>query len=202
MSIVFRDVPVDVGSTVRTGVALMASKRAFHTPRLSSTIKEKAVSPFTEQAFPVYNLGLSDIAENPDIKAAIQTGWRFNIKHNDELLAHAETIIDPDGKNLFAGTNEGPLVGGADKAIKVAEGQREIINGNYEVRLLFIPALKVTVLWLADKEDKVDYAVPIEPTPAYLTPNKIISLNDLLMILQGKAKSAFEAYRGKKGLVG
>jgi hypothetical protein len=83
------------------------------------------LSPFTEQAFPVYNLGLSDIAENPDIKAAIQTGWRFKIKQNDELLAHAETIIDPDGKNLFAGTNEGPLVSGADKAIKVLKGREK-----------------------------------------------------------------------------
>lgn len=202
MPIVYRRVPAEAIEAVRTGVELMASKRAFHTPRLSSAVTKKAVVPAPEQAFPIYHLGLSDIAGSPDIKASVQTGWRYMLKQDDEVLAHAETIIDPNGKHLFAGTNEGPLIEGTTKAIKAVEGQKEIKKGNFEVRLLFIPALYVTALWLTDKEGKFDFAVPIEPTLSPLTPNKLIPLKEFLVILQDKAKSAIESYRDNETLVG
>jgi hypothetical protein len=75
------------------------------------------------------------------------------------------------------------LVEGTAKAINAAEKQREIKKGNYEVRLLFIPAFYVTALWLVDKTDKADLAMPIEPAPEFLTPNKLMPLENLLTIL-------------------
>jgi hypothetical protein len=202
MPIVYRYVPAEAVEAVSSGVELMISKRAFHTPRLSRAVTKKAIVPFSEQALPVYHLGLSDIVGDSDIKSSVQTGWRYILKQDDEVLAHAETIIDPNGKHLFAGTNEGPLIEGTTKAIKAVEGQKEIIKGNFEVRLLFIPAIYVAALWLTDKEGKVDFAVPIEPTPAPLTPNKLITLKELLSIVQDKAKSALASYQDKEALGG
>ncbi|HII93575.1 MAG TPA: hypothetical protein HA262_15860 [Methanosarcina sp.] len=202
MPIVYRNKPAEATEAVRTGLELMASKSAFKTPRLHSAFTEKAVTPLTEQALPVYNLGLSDIAASPTTKASIHTGWRYTLKQNDEIIAHAETVIDPNSRHLFAGTNEGPLVEGTEKAIKAAEEQSEIKKGNFEARLLFVPALHVTALWLADKERKADFAVPIKPVPSPLIPNKLIPLEDLLVILQEKARSVIESYRDEETLVG
>ncbi len=120
------------------------------------------------------------------------------LKKNDVTLAHAETIIDPNGKNLFAAIREGPIVEGTAKAITTTEGQNEIKVGNFEVRLLFIPALHIIALCLADEKEKADFVVPNEPTQAPLTPNKLIPLNEFLVILQREAKSALESYRGKE----
>ena len=94
---------------------------------------------------------LSDLVKDRKEKELSQTGCRYTLIHNNEIIAHAEAVIDQNGKNLFAGTNEGPLVEGTAKAIKVAEKQSEIKKGNYEVRLLFIPALHLSALWLVDK---------------------------------------------------
>jgi hypothetical protein len=195
--------PDEAIEAIKTGVELMASKNAFHSPRLSRAFNEKIIAPILEKdlaalperALPVYSLGLSDIAKSPDIKTSYKTGWCYTLNQDDETIAHAQTIIDPNGKHLFAGTNEGPLVEGTYKAIKAVEKQKEVKERIFEVRLLIIPALNVAALWLVDKENNVDFAVPIEPAPASLTPNELIPLEDFLAIVQDKAKSAIESYR-------
>lgn len=203
MPLVYRNEPDEAAKAVRNGLEQMASKGAFSTPRLRSAVAEKAAAPSTEKALPVYNLGLSDLVEEQKKeKAPPQIGWRYTLKQNNEVIAHAETVIDKNGKNLFAGTNEGPLVEGTAKAINAAEKQSKIKKGNYEVRLLFIPALYVTALWLVDKTDKADLVMPIEPAPTFLTPNKLMPLEDLLAVLQEKAKSKLESYHDDDTLGG
>lgn len=166
MPIIYRKALPEVDKVARTGV-----ERAFAAQHI-------------KQALPVYHLGLSDIAESPDIKKSVQTGWHYMLKQNDVTVAHAETVIDPNGKNLFAAISEGPIVEGTAKAITATEGQNKIKVGNFEVRLLFIPALHIISLWLADEKGKADFVVPIEPTPAFLTPNELIPLNEFLITLQ------------------
>lgn len=200
MPIIYRSEPAEAVEALRAGLERMAFKRAFTTPRLRSYMAKKTEAPLPEQALPVYHLGLSDIAKNQDLEASTHTGWRYTLKQNNEMIAHAETIISPNGKHLFSAINEGPLVEGTAKAIKVAEEQSEVKKGNFEVRLLFIPALYVTALWLVDKEGKKDFAMPIEPSPAPFTPDKLIPLQDFLSVLQEKAKSALESYRGEETL--
>jgi hypothetical protein len=58
------------------------------------------------------------------------------------------------------------------------------------------------VLWLVDTEGKSDLAMPVEPTPPPLIPNKLMSLGDLLAFLQEQAKSKLEAYHGDEKLGG
>jgi hypothetical protein len=202
MPLVYRNESDEAADAVRKGLEQMASKKAFSTTRLRNAVAEKAAAPSTEQALPVYNMGLSDLVKDRKERELSQTGWRYTLIHNNEIIAHAETVIDQNGKNLFAGTNEGPLVEGTAKAIKVAEKQSEIKKGNYEVRLLFIPALHISALWLVDKEGKADLAIPVEPTPSSLTPNKLMPLGDLLAFMQEQAKSKLEAYHGDEKLGG
>jgi hypothetical protein len=115
---------------------------------------EKAGEPVPERTLPVYHLGLSDPAEGKDASAAVHTGWRHMIKQNNEIVAHGETIIDTKGIHHFAAINEGPLVKGTSKGIATAEKEDAIKKGNFEVRILLVPALHVAALWLVDRDGK------------------------------------------------
>jgi len=195
MPIVYQKEPAEAAEAMKEGLNNMTSMRAFSTPRLRRVSTGEAEAPVLGQALPVYNLGLSDLAEEKNASAAIHTGWRYALKQGDEIVAHGETIIDPAGKHHFAATNEGPLVEGTTKAIEAAEAQNEIRRGEFEVRFLQVPALYVAALWLVNKSGGPDYAVPVEPAPAPLVPNKLLPFNDLLTLLQEKAKSHSAAQR-------
>lgn len=195
MPIVYRNEPAEAAEAMREGLDKMTLNRAFSTPRLRTAMATKAEAPVPAQALPVYTLGLSDLAEGRDASAAVHTGWRYAVKQDDEIVAHGETIIDPAGKHHFAATNEGPLVQGTTRAIEAAEAQDEIKRGDFEVRFLFVPALYVAALWLVDRSGKSDFVMPVEPAPPPLVPNKLMPFNDLLALLQEKAKSYSAAQR-------
>jgi hypothetical protein len=195
MPIVYRKEPDKVAEVLKAGLEHMTSKSAFTSPQLRSIISEKAPVPMPEQALPVYYLGLLDIVKNKDLQASIHSGWKYILKKNDKTIAHAETVIDPKGRHVFSGTSEGPFIEGLSTAIKVAEEHDEIKVGNFEARLLLIPALHITSLWLVDTEDKSDFVVPIERTPSFLRPNMLIPLKDFCGILYNEAKAALALYQ-------
>ncbi|MGZ4924870.1 MAG: hypothetical protein ACXV4B_00225 [Halobacteriota archaeon] len=173
----------------------MTAKRAFSTPRLRAALAEKAKAPTPAQAVPVYTLGLSDLAAEKDVSAAVNTGWRYGVMRGEEIVAHGETVIDPAGKHHFAATSEGPLVEGTAKALDAAEAEDEIKNGEFEVRFLQVPALYVAALWLVNKRGGPDYAVPVAPAPPPLVPNKLVPFDNFLMILHEEARKHLAALR-------
>jgi hypothetical protein len=188
MPIIYQKEPAEAAKAMKQGLDKMIANRAFSTPRLARLSTGEAGAPVPVQALPVFTLGLSDLAEGKDASAAVNTGWRYAVKQDDEIVAHGQTIIDPAGKHQFAATNEGPLVEGTHKAIEAAEAQDEIKSGEFEIRFLQVPALYVAALWLVDKSGGRDYAVPVEPAPPPLIPSKLMPFGDLLEFLQEKAK--------------
>jgi hypothetical protein len=189
MPIIYRNEPAEATEAMKSGLEKMVSKRAFSTPRLRKAIIETAEAPVPAQAVPVYTLGLADLVKGKDVSAAANTGWRYAVKQNNEIVAHGETIIDPQGRHHFAATSEGLLVEGTTKALDLAEAQDIIRKGKYEVRFFQVPALYVAALWLVDKTGKSDMALPIAPTPPPLVPNRLIPFSDLLAFLQEKARA-------------
>jgi hypothetical protein len=142
---------------------------------------------------PVYNIGLTDLAKSRDLTAAVQTSWRYLLRHDNEVIASADAVVGPDRKPAFAQVNEGPLVGGTVRAIQTADAQEEVKKGKYEVRLLMVPALYTAALWLVDTTGGRDLAVPLDPAPPPLIANKLISAKELLLVLQEAAKAALAA---------
>lgn len=185
MSLIFKSEPSKVAEVVRNGLGRMASLRAFTTPRLAKIIagfpKDRALTPpIPFQAMPVYHLGLEDLAEGRDLSAAIQTGWRYLLKHENEVVASADAILDADKNPVFAQVNEGPLINGTVSAIQVANNEK----GEYEIRFLMVPALHMAALWLVDTTGRSNVAIPISPAPPYLMPDKPIPVRELLVVLQ------------------
>jgi len=86
--------------------------------------------------------------------------------------------------------------------IQAANSNDEIKKGQYEVRLLMIPAIYVASLWLVDAAGKRDLAVPLEPTAPPLVANKVIPLNELMTIAQKLAKASLSSQQPDQALGG
>ncbi|HEY9246767.1 MAG TPA: hypothetical protein VIO11_07980 [Candidatus Methanoperedens sp.] len=195
MTLIFKSEPSEVAEVIKNKLGQMASIRAFRTPQLARIIsKGTAQPPVPTQALPVYHLGLTDLAEDRDLgAAAVQTGWRYSLKHENKVIASAETVFGPDRKPIFAQINEGPLVQGIQSAIRAADAHQGIKKSEYEVRLLMIPALYTAALWLVDTKGGHDMAVPIAPVALPLQPDKPVPVEKLLAVLQNAARAKLSA---------
>jgi hypothetical protein len=192
MPLNFKKEPAEVKEAVESGLSRMTKKQAFSTPNLKRAVIAGVIAPVTQQAIPVYNMGLSELAEGKNFNTARQNAWRYVVKQSNEVVASADVAVGPDGKQTLAQVNEGPLVAGTIEAIKVANAQETIKNGQYEARLLIIPALYVAALWLFDTAGKLDYLIPVKPIPPFLE-NKLYTTDDFKTILEKVTKEKIAA---------
>jgi len=203
MSLSFKTEPSEVAQVMKSKLGQMTSLRAFRTPELARAISGgKAQPPVPSQALPVYHLGLTDLAKNGNLSSVSHTGWRYSLKKGNRVIADAETVFGPGRKPLFAQVNEGPLVQGTQSAIKAASTNKDIKTGNYEVRLLMIPALYTAALWLVDTKGGEDMAIPIAPVALPLEPDKPIPVETLLVVLRKAAKSTLATQKADEAIGG
>lgn len=189
MSLLFKTEPSKVATIVKDKLDQMASLKAFRTPQLARALsRDSAKPPVPTQPLPVYHLGLADLAKDCDLSKATQTGWRYLLKHEDSVIASAETVIGSDRQPIFAQVNEGPLVKGTESAIRSAKEHKDVKKSEYEVRILMIPALYTSALWLVDIKGGKDMAIPIAPASLSLEPDKPITIEKLLVVLRKEAK--------------
>ena len=192
MPLIFKPEPQEVKQVVESQLGKMTSKQAFSTPHLAKMKEEDVGAIIPTQVVPVYNLGLNDLVENRDMAAAELKSWRYLIEHSGEVVASADAVIDAEGKPVFSHVNEGPLVNGITSAIHTANSQEMLQRGEYEVRLLMVPALYVAALWFVDTAGAQDHAMPIEPTFEPLRANELITIEQFTSTLQELARAHSE----------
>jgi hypothetical protein len=135
---------------------------------------------------PVFSLGLSDLTTAPGLEAARPTGWRYLLRQGDRVVASAETVTIPAGRQEFAQINCGPFVASTAAALETADALPETMDRSYEPRLLDVPALHTMALWLhGDRKD--DLLIPLDPAPEGIEPNRAYPADELLGILADKA---------------
>lgn len=188
MPLIFKPGPQEVKQVVESHLGKMISKQAFSTPHLSKMKEEDVGAIIPTQTVPVYHLGLNDLVENRAIAAAELRSWRYLIEHSGEVVASADAVIDAEGKPVFSHVNEGPLVNGITSAIHTANSQEMLQRGEYEVRLLMVPALYVAALWFVDTTGAQDYTMPIGPAFEPLRANELITIEQLTSTLQELAR--------------
>jgi hypothetical protein len=133
----------------------------------------------------VYFLGLDELAQGASIEAARPVAQRFLVMDGDTAVASAE-ITGRDGSGFQA--NEGPFVASTAAAIVRAEAAPELAEGDYEIRLLRIPALYFVALWLHDSGGHGDVVVPLDPAPAPFEPDRHYTPAEVLSELAGQAR--------------
>src|SRR5439155_13299048 len=100
---------------------------------------------------------------------------------------------DMKGENLkFSHLNQGPFVEETIKGVKYAESLNEVLNNNFELRLLKIPALYIVALWLHAEQDIL---FPLPPTHHVLKPYSTYNEEEFARALSGPAIERLKFYK-------
>jgi|SRR5215469_9982934 len=170
MPVTFQQPSSQVAEQTRTALQNMARQKQFRIAPLASATPAQ-ISLTSPHA--VYNIDLDDILSNNPLSTARFTAWRFIVGANPNQPAAAEMIGDPQGTTAtFSSVNDGPFVAGTIAALQNLAADPTFAKGDWEGRLLRIPALFVMAIWAHGKNTGEDMLRPIAPAPSFLDVNK------------------------------
>lgn len=185
--------PASAADAARTAFQAAVGARAFRLPALRN-----ATGPL-ELAHPhqVFNLGLDDLTAGRGLAAARPVGWRYLVHDGGNAVAAAETVPSgPGDSHVFSAFNEGGFVGSTAEAIRAAEQLPETQQGDFELRLLHVPALHVMALWLHTAKDgggqeatPGDLLIPLAPSPVQTPAGRPAPAEALLQELTSSASA-------------
>ena len=177
--------PRQVVDTVQSTFQTMIKTGSVRLPELRNVPGTLALA----QPHQIFSLGLTDLAAGKGLDAATPTGWRYLVQSGDNALASAETAVTPAGpEHVFSAFNSGRLVASTVEAIRTAQGLPQMVQGSFELRLLRVPALYFSALWMHGAQGTDDVLIPLEPSPGVAT-GKPVPAAPLLQELASKAKS-------------
>jgi hypothetical protein len=136
----------------------------------------------------VYVLGLDDLLREGDALASARlTGWRYMLRDRGQVIAAASTALTEAETHRFALFNRGPYVEGTVDGLRTASQLPAIQEGrDMTVRLLTVPALNLTALWLHD--DGEDLLLPLAPAPGTVEAGRPSPAHELLATLREPAR--------------
>jgi hypothetical protein len=161
------------------GMYALSRSGAISSPRLRRVATETLQ---LSRPLPVYTFGLDELRDTIPLSAARQTGWRYFVEADGQVLALAETIADVSGRQAFASLNYGTFVNGTDETLR----QAMQMEGDFVVRLLNIPGVYLLALWL-DPEGAPAVLVPIAPAPPGIDANRRYEAQDLFNLVRTRA---------------
>jgi hypothetical protein len=135
----------------------------------------------------VYTVGLGDLSEGATLDAATVVGRRFLVMEGDRPIAAAELADQEKGTGFQL--NEGPFVEATAAAIEHAESDPDLAGDDYEVRLLRIPAIYFTGLWLKSEQRDADVVIPLDPAPSPLEAGRTYTAAETLSALAELART-------------
>jgi hypothetical protein len=163
--------------------SILASPRSLSSPGLS---------------YPVYALGLADVASGAGVGKAKLSAWRHEFTSGAEVVA-AE--VSAGRRPQFSGLNVNSRFRSVEHELRsVAEAGGNFAGRSYEPRLLQISALGVRALWLKSKSrSHADAVIPLAPTRRELTANRHYSPAEFIEALKSAAETLLRAEAPGKG---
>jgi hypothetical protein len=163
--------------------SILASPRSLSSPGLS---------------YPVYALGLADVASGAGVGKAKLSAWRHEFTSGAEVVA-AE--VSAGRRPQFSVLNVNSRFRSVEHELRsVAEAGGNFAGRSYEPRLLQISALGVRALWLKSKSrSHADVVVPLAPTRRELTANRHYSPAEFIEALKSAAETLLRAEAPGKG---
>lgn len=155
---------------------------------LGAMLRPGAPGP-TETAapHPVYLAGLAELAEGRLLDAARENGWRYLLISGDQAVATA-TVGTGQGTGMeFSHVTQGPFVEATVEGLRRAEALDEVASGDYELRLLDVPALYLRALWLHGQGGEGEMLIPLPPSPDGIEPYRAYSEPELVGALHAAA---------------
>lgn len=187
MPVITPSPPSQAAEAVQSTFRSFAEHRTFRSPALS-----KATGPLQlVEPLQVFTLGLNDLVASRNLEAAKSTGWLFLVQDGDNTLASAEAVPTGTGdEQVVSAFNEGRFVGSIADAIRSARGLPEVSKDDFELRLLRVPGLYVTALWLHKAVGTGDLLVPLAPSPVDAQAGQPVPASRLMEELRYKAGQA------------
>lgn len=149
---------------------------------------ERTTDEPIEQAFPVYQLGLNDIAEpRLGLSVARQIGWRYLI--DDELSA--SVLVDRGrDQHRFSSFTRGRLPAALAQRIVGLKNSSRLKERSVELSIIEIPALHVTALWLRDDDRNPanDLVMPVLSKQRGLAEGKLLTAQEFVRALVEPAR--------------
>ena len=109
-------------------------------------------------------MSADDINAGAGLDRARAVGWRHLVTEHGKAIASAETTVAQDGKtHVPSHVDEGPFVDATAAAVAAAQALPAVAAGDFEIRVLRIPALYFMALWL--HSTATDLLMPLEPSP-------------------------------------
>lgn len=139
--------PVDGRDIVKIALG-RRSHRAQHLTALRG-------SPQIGAPLSVYLISGDKALSDDDLSTAELIGWKYPIVGGDSI-GLAFLLITPEGVK-FAGISHGPLPNRLLEAAILADEHLKSLGGEFELRLLEIPALHIFALWLCGAEGKNEF---------------------------------------------
>jgi hypothetical protein len=152
--------------------SLLASPRSLSNPGLS---------------YPVYALGLDDVAAGYGLGKAKLAAWRHEFTSGDEVVA-AE--VSAGRRPSFSGLNVHSSFRSVQQELRSAvETGKDFADRSYQPRLLQISALGIRALWLkSESRTHADVVIPLAPTHFELTANRHYSPAEFIEALRSAAE--------------
>jgi hypothetical protein len=110
----------------------------------------------------VFVMGPDAAQAGAGLDRARPVGWRFLVESGGEVIASAESPELPEGDGAPS-FSEGQVVASTAAAVKTALALPQVAKGRFDLRLLQIPAMYLTALWL--HSPNADLLMPLEPSP-------------------------------------
>jgi hypothetical protein len=170
---------------IRAGVARLAARPEYRERALRGAEGVDVAAPHD-----VYTVGLAALAAGGGLEAAEPVGRRVLLMRAADAVGTAE-LDDPDGAGGLS-ANEGPFAEATASAIARVESWPEVADGDYELRVLRLPALYLMALWLKDESGERDLIVPLDPAPAGIEAGRGYDADELLAELRERARSRLE----------
>jgi len=102
------------------------------------------------QPLPVYRLGLEDIDDEKCIEKAVEVGWRYLIEPaGGGGAGYADVRKAPDGNFKFTSLSKNANADRLLEAAHLAQQVGEESAVEYDARILDVPALYISAIWLA-----------------------------------------------------
>jgi hypothetical protein len=157
--------------------------------RVASLATAKPEQISIASGHPVYNLGLQEVVNNTPPANLQLSSWRFIVQGNGPEPTAAETLPAVAARAAeFSSVNSGPFVAGTTEAFASVMKDPTFTSGNWEIRLLRIPALYLFAVWVHEQNGSDDRLRPINPAPAYLDTAKTYTWNDFLAAIKPEAQ--------------
>ena len=102
---------------------------------------------------PVYRLGLADIRTRKSLDSAKLAGWRYLIEPAEGSgVAYADVREKGGGDSIFASFSQNRNAERLTEAAHLAQQIASGLSSNCEARILDVPALYVSAIWLTSRE--------------------------------------------------